>query len=48
MDSFLDANVPLADIFSIEPNNTIAKRIFKLYDNYFAFIFILFYYLDLF
>ena len=35
MDSFLDTNVPLAYVFSIEPKNTIAKKIFKLYDKYF-------------
>lgn len=35
MDSFLDTNIPLAYVFSIEPNNTIAKKIFGEYDKYF-------------
>ena len=35
MDSFLDTNVPLTYVFSIEPKNTIAKKIFKLYNKYF-------------
>ena len=35
MDSFLDTNVPLAYVFSIEPMNTIAKKIFEEYDKYF-------------
>lgn len=34
MDSFLDTNVPLAYVFSIEPMNTIAKKIFEEYDKY--------------
>ena len=32
MDSFLDTNVPLAYVFSIEPRNTIAKKIFEMED----------------
>ena len=35
MDSFLDTNIPLAFVFAIEPSNTIAKIIFKIYDKYF-------------
>lgn len=35
MDSFLDTNVPLAYVFSIEPNNTIAKKVFGMYDKFF-------------
>ena len=35
MDSFLDTNVHLAYVFSIEPMNIIAKKIFRLYDKYF-------------
>ncbi len=35
MNSFLDTNVPLAYVFSIEPMNTIAKKIFSMYDKYF-------------
>ena len=35
MDSFLDTNISLAYVFSIEPKNTNAKKIFKLYDKYF-------------
>lgn len=35
MDSFLDTNVPLAYVFSIEPLNTIAKKVFEEYDKYF-------------
>lgn len=35
MDSFLDTNVPLAYVFSIEPRNTIAKKIFEIYDKNF-------------
>ena len=35
MDSFLDTNIPLAYVFSIEPMNTIAKKIFQHYDKTF-------------
>lgn len=35
MDSFLDTNVPLAYVFSIEPRNTLAENIFDLYDKCF-------------
>ena len=35
MDSFLDTNIPLAYVFSIEPNNTIAEKIFERYEKYF-------------
>lgn len=35
MDSFLDTNIPLAYVFSIEPMNTIAEKIFQHYDKTF-------------
>lgn len=36
MDSFLDTNIPLAYVFSIEPNNSIAKKIFVSMINIFG------------